>query len=274
MAIGMVETFKSRPRSSGDSPAVTFYYLLTGTTDDGAALSYVETHTPQTYDGLRRASCAVEPECIDTVTGIGRWLCTVRYAPEGIAQWQTGESVVSFDTTGGTQHITHSKANAGIYSPDGETAPDFKGAIGVISPDNVAGVDIVVPVYKWCETHFVDDALLTVAYRRILFDLTGCTNDGRWREFERSEVLFLGARGGKRGAGDWELAFNFAASPNRDDVKVGDIEGIFKPGWHYLWVRYQTAKDTPSCRAVPRVAGAYVERIYPEADFFRLGLGA
>jgi len=42
---------------------------------------------------------------------------------------------------------------------------------------------------------------------------------------------------------DWEIAFKFAASPNATDLTVGDITGIEKKGWEYLWVRYADAED-------------------------------
>ena len=58
------------------------------------------------------------------------------------------------------------------------------------------------------------------------------------------ECLFLGASGSKPGADDWEITFRFAASPNRTGITVGDIAGISKKGWEYLWVRCADAEDS------------------------------
>ena len=47
---------------------------------------------------------------------------------------------------------------------------------------------------------------------------------------------FPGEAGTKRGSGDWEISFRFAASPNVTGLAVGDITGINKKDSHYLWV--------------------------------------
>ena len=42
--------------------------------------------------------------------------------------------------------------------------------------------------------------------------------------------LMKNAAGTKRGSGDWEIAYRFAASPNVTGLTVGDITGINKKG--------------------------------------------
>jgi len=49
--------------------------------------------------------------------------------------------------------------------------------------------------------------------------------------------LFVAATGTKRGGGDWEIGYRFAASQNVAGLTVGDIAGIDKKGWKHLWVR-------------------------------------
>ena len=143
---------------------------------------------------------------------------------------EPGDSSYSFDTGGGTQHITHGKQTVGTYAPVGKTAPDFDGAIGV-TRDRVEGVDITVPVYRFSETHVTTDAQVTASYKGTLFNLTGKTNNGSFKGFAAGEVLFLGASGSKRSDGDWEIPFNFAASPNKTGLAIGSITGIAKKGW-------------------------------------------
>jgi hypothetical protein len=172
---------------------------------------------------------------------------------EGVARYsnsapQTDESVFAFDTGGGTQHITQSLANVARYAPPGQTAPNFKGAIGVTA-DSVEGVDITVPVYQFSETHYIDDAYVTPAYKGTLF-----------------------ASGQKRGGGDWEINYRFAASPNVTGLAVGDIAGISKKGFEYLWVRYADAEDSAARTLVKRPIAAYVEQVYPYGDLNALGI--
>jgi hypothetical protein len=158
----------------------------------------------------------------------------------------------------------------GSYAPPGEDPPDFKGAIGV-STDSVDGTDITIPVFNFKETHYIPAALITPAYKVILFQLTGKVNAYPFKGFAPGEVLFLGASGSQRGTEDWEITFSFAASPNVTNLKVGDITGIDKKGWEYLWVRYAEAEDADVL--VKQPAAAYVEQVYEYGNFALLGIG-
>jgi hypothetical protein len=155
----------------------------------------------------------------------------------------------------------------------GQTAPDFKNAIGV-SRDSVDGVDIVVPTYKWTETFRLPAAIVTGAYKASLFGLTGRVNNLAFRGFQPEEVLFEGARGSRRGAGDWEISFAFAASPNVTGMSVGSITGINKKGWDYLWCRYADFEDEAAQMLVKRPVAVIVNRVYPSGNFSLLGIGS
>jgi hypothetical protein len=179
--------------------------------------------------------------------------------------------VFQFDTGGGTQHITQSLVTMGAYAPPSRTAPYFGGAIGV-TRDNVEGVDITVPVFNFSETHYIPAALITPAYQSVLFNLTGKVNNYAFRWFAEGECLFLGASGAQRGQDDWEITYRFAASPNRTGIIIGDIVGIVKKGWEYLWVRYEDAEDTGANALVKRPMAVYVEQVYDWADFSLLGI--
>jgi hypothetical protein len=137
------------------------------------------------------------------------------------------------------------------------------------SQDHVEGVDIVVPVYAFSETHTFTDAQVTDAYKGTLFRLTGKTNNAAFRGCAAGECLFLGAAGSKRGTGDWEITFKFAASPNLTNIVIGAITVVSKKGWEYLWVRSIPkvigSGETAVLTMMPR--HAYVERVYDEGDF-------
>ena len=269
MPITLREKIDSRQSQEGESPSVTLLYDLDGTADDIAAKALALSSTPSEYDGLVRQSVGLEPQEVDSVTDTGRWLVTVQYGQEQYPQ--TGESTFSFDTGGGTQHITQSLQTINRYAPPGKTAPDFKGAIGV-THDSVEGVDITVPVYQFSETHYLADEVVTEQYRGTLFFLTGKVNSAAFRGLAAGECLFLGASGSKRGQGDWEITFRFAASPNVTGLTVGDIVNINKKGWEYLWVRYADAEDDNAKALVKKPVAAYVEKVYDSGDFSGLGL--
>jgi len=111
---------------------------------------------------------------------------------------------------------------------------------------------------------------VTGAYKVILFHMTGRVNAFPFKGFAPGEVLFLGASGSLRGQEDWEITFRFAASPNAINLKVGDIVGIVKKGWEYLWVRYADAEDENVL--VKQPTAAYVEQVYEYGDFALLGI--
>ncbi|MEX2218845.1 MAG: hypothetical protein WD749_08800 [Phycisphaerales bacterium] len=268
MPITVTEKFESRKSTKGDNPSAELVYTVRGTNDDLAARNQAETTSPATYDTLPRQSVSVEP------VGDELWEATVRYARQSGSLPEPGQSIFSFDTGGGTQHITQSKDTVSSHAASGTTAPDFEGAIGVTA-DSVEGVDITVPVYQFSETHYFPDEEVTPAYKGTLFSLTGKVNSGSFRGFQAGEVLFLGATGSRRGTGpedDWEISFRFAASPNAVGISVGSISGISKKGWEYLWVRYADQEDTGSHAIVKRPVAAYVERVYDEGNFAGLGI--
>lgn len=268
MAITISENIQSRRSTIAEKPSIELTFMLRGTSDDLAAKTFILANTLEEYDGLVRESIELEPEWVDTTTANGLWRVRVRYGPYP----QVGESTFSFDTSGGTQHITQSIETVGRYALPDKTPSDFKGAIGVTN-DGVEGVDIAMPVYNWSETHYFPDSFVTLEYRGILKKLTARTNDKDWGGMEKGEVLFLGACGSKRGLEDWAITFKFAASSNQTDLTIGDITGIEKKGWEYLWVRYVDDTDIGSASWVKTPKEVYVERVYKEGDFILLGIG-
>ncbi len=259
MPIEVWEKFGSRESTAGDSPSIDLLYVIRGTSDDLTAKAALASASPVLYDGLRRASWHVEP------LGEDLWNGSVRYD-----KIETADSSFSFDTGGGTQHITQSLGTVGAYAASGQ-APNFFGAIGV-THDSVEGVDITVPIYHFSETHAFDALLITGAYKATLFSLTGKVNGGEFRGFATGEVLFLGASGSQRGSDHWEISYRFAASPNVSGLQIGPINGVNKKGWEYLWVRYADSEDTSAKTLVKKPFAAYVEQVYPYGNFAALGI--
>ncbi len=54
---------------------------------------------------------------------------------------------------------------------------------------------------------------------------------------------------------------------------MGDIIGISKEGWEYLWVRYAYAEDAVAKALVKKPQAVYVESVYEQGDFSGLGIG-
>lgn len=278
MAVTVTEKEKSRERVTGEGASTELLYTILGTGSDVDAEAAVRSTAPVLYAGLSRKNVRVKPVFVDVNNpDTCIWEGIVQYARA--VRPDTGDSVYSFDIGGGTEHITQSIATVGRYARQGQTARNYRGAIGVTgasttSPARVEGVSIPAPVYDWSERHYLDDVYVTGSYKAALFWLTRHPlNQMAFRGFEPGEVMFRGANGGRRGQDDWEIAFHFSASPNLVDLVVGEITGIKKGGWDYLWIRYVDEPDEESGLLVTVPEAVYVEQVLYYGDFTRLGIG-
>jgi hypothetical protein len=268
----IIEHFESGKAVSGQEATRELRYIVTDESSETAVVTLAASTAPVSLAGfgtgriLRRKTISVTP------LGGNVWDVVVPY--EGVDA-DEDESQRSFETAGGTFHMTQSLATVGVY-PEVEVPfappPDFKGAIGV-NGDNVDGVDVTIPLFNFTETKRVPAAAMTRAYQFTLCNLTGCVNSDAFKGFAAGEVLFLGASGSQKGVDEWEVAFKFAASPNATDLPVGDFTVDAKKGWEYLWVRYEDAADDDAKALVKRPVAAYVEQVYRIADFADLEIG-
>jgi len=272
MAVTATEAYGSREQTTGANATATLVYHIRGTSSDSAALTKLDSTAPSTYTVnsriLVRKSREVSPVHISSDEDACIWLGTAQYETYSQTRptaLEVNESQYSFSTGGGTQHVTQSIATISATPVTG-TAPDFKGAIGV-SKDAVEGVDLTVPVYNFSERHIKANADIDDAYKAALFALTATVNAATFRGFAAKQVLFLGAAGESRNDDEWEIRFDFAASPNQTSIAVGDITVPAKAGWEYLWVLYSEVEDTVAKALVRQPIAAYVEQVYNTGDF-------
>jgi hypothetical protein len=190
-----------------------------------------------------------------------------------------GDPQYGFETSAANHHVTVSKetVDSGLVADASVYAPDLGGAVGV-SGDSVDGVDVRVPTFSFSETHYLDPALVTPAYKLVLFGLTARTNQLPWHGLELGEVLFLGAQGSIRGTDFWEISYKFECSANAEDIPIpGTDETIdFKYGWDYLWFRFSEGVGTAGDGTkffVRKPVSYYIERLYEGGDLTLLGLG-
>lgn len=260
MAGVISENIVSRPFTLGRSAGRELIYDVIGTDDETEVQALLIAEAPPVYGGLALEDVVAEP------LGGGVWKGRVRYVRID------GDSEYTFDTGGGTTKITQSLETISSHAPGGLTAPDFEGAIGV-SEDKVDGVEITTPQFEFTETHTFSDASVSGAYKLAIFNLTGKTNNASFKGLARGECKFMGASGSKRGDEKWTITFRFAGEKNVTGQVVGDITGIDKKGWEYLWVRYADFEDTAAFALAKRPVAAYVERVYEEGDFSTLNIG-
>jgi len=231
---------------------------------------------------LRAESYSVEYQGDDC------WKVTINYEKIGAddsTQTAPLKRARSFDTSGGTKHVTESVTGAdkAAYAAGGTTPTSMGGAIGV-DDNGVNGVDVVDPALQWQESYDVPSNYVTSAYIRNLAILTGTVNEAAFRGFAAGEVLFVGASGShewddQRGYGPWSLSFKFVASPNAGAGKtlpaltVDTITGIEKGGHDYLWIQFAKIEDSAKAQMARRPFAVYVDKVYKDGDFSLLGIG-
>lgn len=267
MATTITELFDGRTETIGRQPKAEIPYLAMGATDEADVRAAALASIPGTYLDM-----FLEEIAIDRRINASTWSLKAKYSKPTPNQQETPEPEFSFDTTGGTQHITQSLQTVGAY---GDTS-DIEGAIGY-DGKNVNGVDITVPVYQFTETIHAAPALVTQAYKMTLMELTGTVNNAPFRGFAAGEVLFLGVSSARHGANpddNWDLSFKFAAAKNKTGISIGSITGIDKGGWEYLWVQYADDVDAAAKTLIKKPIAVYVERVYEYGNFALMGIGA
>ena len=260
-------------------------YKIFGTADDTVLHAAVNAEISNSgrywqYPGASGMQLMAESYSVSFL-GDNAWQLTINYSKDGA---EDGTDPLkrsrSFDTTGGTQHITQACSVGSGGTLDFEnrfpsSATNMSGAIGV-DGNGVNGVDIVVPQLQWQESYDVPNAYVTSAWIRSVAGVTGTTNSAAFRGFEAGEVLFVGCSGSQewddqKGKGPWSLSFRFVASKNVTGQTIGSISGISKKGHEYLWVRYEDAVSGSSLLKQPKAV--YVSKVYKDSDFSQPGIG-
>lgn len=156
----------------------------------------------------------------------------------------------------------------------GTAAGDFNnGVLYDPKEDRFLGADVTIPTFGFAETHHHYSSVLTSAYIQTIYGLFGKYNSTTFRGFPAGEVLFAGAAGSRRSGDVWEVTYRFEATPNVTGLTIGQVAGIAKLGWQYLWARYGESTGEGPSFVAPPVEGVYVEDLYQPANFTGLLIG-
>jgi hypothetical protein len=269
--------FRERPnsRESTENPrSLTMRYSVRGTADNNLVRAYADDNTPWMRDNLYKQDVRVTPD------GHLHWNVDVPYGPEATKKPATADQLEyswQVDTTGGTTRITTALEHIKDYAAKGVKPPNHKGAINV-TPHGVEGCEIVVPQFKWTETHQFLASRVRWSYTAILENLTGTINAYPFRGRERGAIRFDGASGGasSKDPAIVEFTYHFVADRYVKGRTIGDITGIDKPAWAYGWEEHEQDEqdDGDGATLVTPPKAVHIERVYEYGNFRLLGIGS
>lgn len=180
-----------------------------------------------------------------------------------------GVEVVSFRLNSQTSHETHSLQTINSYAPAGETAPNHHNAVGVTA-DKLKGVDKLVPVLAYSVKKTILTQDITFGFVTNLVKAAFHYNSVNFRGTVPGETLYMGATSSDITGTMTDITHEFIVSKNITGRSIGDITGINKLGWHYLWAQYEDDDDAIAKAISKRALAAYVEQIYEPADLSNL----
>lgn len=269
--IEVAEKYSARKILGGDNPGFQTAYFILGTDDEAAAMAKLLEPgvIPLTWGNAPRQNPNLE-QVSDLI-----FEAAVQWSFQQITPPTEGEAATRFSTKGGRSKIMQSRGTR-RYPKTGQTAPDFKGAIGVERHGadlQVQGAEITIPALSFSKTRRFPPEWLTADRIKELSRLTGTTNAGPFLGFAAGELLFEGAEGNQKNSAEpVDVSFDFIGSENVTDQTYGDITGIRKDGWEYLWFLYKEEEDTAAKEMVKRPQAAYVESVYRPSNFDAIGI--
>ncbi len=252
-------------------------YLMTGQASDTqlanriTAYALAKAYTPVLFGSLYRSNVEL------TEKGPLIYEVDVTYGTSPNKEPKAGNVKWSFDTTGGTKHITHNKQHIGSYVPSGGTVEPHNGAIGWKEGGDVDGVDVPDRAFKWTETHQLLLADYGFTYASILGEYSGWVNSSTFRGFDAYCVLFGGAQGGPMDEDPdlCEITYHFEYQPTATNFTIGVGTDIItvpsKVGWDVISICYTAKEGTKSLSVKPKQVD--VDRVFDPFNFSLLGIG-
>lgn len=259
-------------------------YVLTGSMDRVAIYAYALTNIPS-IDG-HRASDSLKIKFLGEGRD-GTWLATANYKGATIKQDEdepvdpenpptAKEKSVGVSFAGNTEKVFESLETVAMLDAPGETAPDFGGLINVNKDGKAEGLD--VNPQSMAESTFsvdleVPTSAITNEYISNVFSVVRRTNTVPFRGFGVDEVMFWALRTQvENGALVSTLSFDFLVRKRKENLTVGVFGSVDKAPWDYLWVYKAKRKDATTKRTFDVPIGLYVEKLFFDDNFQKLGV--
>lgn len=188
-----------------------------------------------------------------------------------------GDRSISFSGSNVSFHITHSIRTVDRISArqGGGDPPDYRQAINVDENNVINGTDIISPAMSWTEDHKFTWHRFNADRVRELTAMIGTVNGGKFRGFDKGEVLFEGFDAHKEGSKrdtNYLVTFRFAFRANQEDVEVAGTRIPHVEGWQKYWVANRSEERDGKITVAP--VSVNVEQVYRYSDFQRLGINS
>jgi hypothetical protein len=268
MPVIVKETRRSKSHTSGSNLSAKREYTAWGSADGDAIEIAIEAIAPATVNGLVVDSAEFTPRDEDETVWDAIFTYTKAKTRE---QPKTNDEEISFELGSQTVKVRQSFNTVARYAKPGDTATNFKGGIGYDSEKKgFEGADKFVEAFTFSITKYFPKSIVeNPGYIQSLRNCAFKTNNAPFRGFAAGEVIFVGASGSKRSADDYAVTYKFMAGANAAGLALGDIVGITKAAWDYLWVVFHEVADETSnpkfLKQEPLFA--YVEQLYFPANF-------
>ena len=262
--------------SNGDVTGYEVKYYVIGHCPKRTAMKAVLDDAETDYNGLSRQSVK-----FDSVDDDGNYEITVSYVKKSGSVSNGGASgdtsTLSFECGGGTKKVKTSIGEQCRVIDN--NAPDpgrFIGWNGKTGDDSqIDGVDIPTAQMRETYTKEMNLSSLSTLYRRNIAAMVGKVNSGKFKGWERGEVMFLGCSfSGSKADGKITVSFNFNIQPGEtvdlSDIADGESGTVSKEGFEYIWTISETKTENKQPKTV--VKGAWIAKVTGYADFSQLGV--
>lgn len=258
----------TRNEQDSAQSSATFIFIARGSKNEDEIIAAVRDFAPEIldekYEKLPRQSIAISERLTED-----DWKVSVVYADSGKdGQYEDSEKQepqYNFEISAGTKKMVYAIKHVKTYP---SSAPAPKAGI-----NDGEGVEIIYPVSRFSETHFMTKAKVSASYKRKVAELVGKINNASFKGYSKGQVLFMGCTGSRTGREKWQITFNFAVSTKQTGISIGDISGISKDPWDVIWCQYEEGENNDHTETIKKVKAVHVEQVYEEGSFGVLGIG-
>jgi len=266
----------------GSSPTIEDTYAVRGSNDADAIANALDDGTGATFPSgwagvpLTQNGLVYDNLDINSTKDTFNWKAVASYNVDGSNPTPAkappapivNQEDITLDLTSLTTKTVQSKDTVQAVRAGGGTAPPFHGGIGW-DGKQFQGVDVFYEAFSFSITkHWPASFILNSTSWIVLLRTAAFTvNDAVFRGFAPKSVLFAGASGSQTTDELFSITYQFLVSSKLTNVSVGDITGITKDAWDYLWVLYEATPDDDAKKLTQKPLAAYVERLYEESNF-------